>query len=111
MPNNLNNKTIQNSKVLVTGGAGFIGSNIIEKLLKQNNDVALVWPFKDCVLEGGQTKEEDNREEIFFNEILAQDEITQLKEPKVLTNAKMYDKDGEHPFNAFTRNAELNKQR
>lgn len=88
-----------------------VGLTINGKLLKQNNDVALVWPFKDCVLEGGQTREEDNREEIFFNEILAQDEITQLKEPKVLTNAKMYDKDGEHPFNAFTRNAELNKQR
>jgi len=88
-----------------------IGLTIDGKLLKQNNDVALVWPFKDCVLEGGQSREEDNREEIFFNEILAQDEITQLKEPKVLTNAKMYDKDGEHPFNAFTRNAELNKQR
>jgi adenine-specific DNA-methyltransferase len=88
-----------------------VGLTINGKLLKQYNDIALVWPFKDCVLEGGQTREEDTREEIFFNEILAQDEITQLKEPKVLTNAKMYDKDGEHPFNAFTRNAELNKQR
>jgi adenine-specific DNA-methyltransferase len=88
-----------------------VGLTINGKLLKQNNDVALVWPFKDCVLEGGQTREEDTREEIFFNEILAQDEITQLLEPKVLTNAKVFDKDGEHPFNAFTRDAELNKQR
>ncbi|PLX07406.1 MAG: LPS biosynthesis protein WbpP [Marinilabiliales bacterium] len=32
-------KTIENSKVLVTGGAGFIGSNIIEKIIEQNNKV------------------------------------------------------------------------
>lgn len=88
-----------------------VGLTIDGKYLKQRNEVALVWPFKDCILEGGQSREEDKREEIFFNEILAQDEITQLLEPKVLTNAKRIDKDGEHLFNGFTRNAELNRNR
>ncbi|GAB4321968.1 MAG: site-specific DNA-methyltransferase [Bacteroidales bacterium] len=88
-----------------------VGLTIGGKYLKQRNEVALVWPFKDCILEGGQSREEQKREEIFFNEILAQDEITQLLEPKVLTNAKVFDKDGEHAFSGFTRDAELNKKR
>jgi adenine-specific DNA-methyltransferase len=88
-----------------------VGLTIGGKYLKQRNEVALVWPFKDCILEGGQSREEQKREEIFFNEILAQDEITQLLEPKVLTNAKVFDKDGELAFNGFTRDAELNKKR
>src|SRR5690554_3936331 len=65
-----------------------VGLTINGKYLKQRNEVSLVWPFKDCILEGGQSQKEDKREEIFFNEILAQDEITQLLDPKVLTNAK-----------------------
>jgi adenine-specific DNA-methyltransferase len=88
-----------------------IGLTIDGKYLKQRNEVALVWPFKDCILEGGQSREEQKREEIFFNEILAQDEITQLLEPKVLTNVKVYDKEGEHPFKGFTRDAEINRKR
>ena len=88
-----------------------VGLTIDGKYLKQRNEVALVWPFKDCILEGGQSREEDKREEIFFNEILAQDEITQLLEPKVLTNAKTYNKDGEKEFFGFTRDAELNRKR
>lgn len=88
-----------------------IGLTIDGKYLKQRNEVALVWPFKDCVLEGGQSREEDKREEIFFNEVLAQDEITQLLEPKVLTNAKHIDKEGESPLRKFNRDAELNKNR
>lgn len=81
-----------------------VGLNIDGKYLKQLNDVCLVWPFKDCILEGGQSREEDKREEIFFNEILAQDEITQLLEPKVLSNAKRYTINGIEQNYKFTRN-------
>lgn len=88
-----------------------VGLTIGGKYLKQHNDVALVWPYKDCILEGGQGREEDKREEIFFNELLSQGEINQLLEPKVLTNAKVYDKDGEHAFGGFTRDSEINEKR
>jgi len=81
-----------------------VGLNIDGKYLKQRNEVALVWPFKDCVLEGGQSREEDKREEIFFNETLAQDEITQLLEPKVLTKAKRFTAKGEKQLDKFNRN-------
>lgn len=88
-----------------------VGLTIDGKYLKQRNEVALVWPFKDCILEGGQSRAEQKREEIFFNETLAQDEITQLLEPKVLTDAKSYDKEGAHAFEKFNRNAERNSKR
>lgn len=81
-----------------------IGLTIDGKFLKQRNEVALVWPYKDCILEGGQSREEDKREEIFFNEVLAQDEINQLLDPKVLTDAKVFSTDGEKVFEGFTRN-------
>lgn len=32
-------KTLKNSKILITGGAGFIGSNLIEYFLSNNNEV------------------------------------------------------------------------
>lgn len=73
------------------------------KFLKENWDVSLVRPFKDCVLEWGQSKEDEKKKEIFFNEILAQDEIDKLFAPKVLTNFKKYDKDWEHKVEWFTR--------
>lgn len=83
-----------------------VGLTIDGKFLKQRNEVALVWPYKDCILEGGQSREEDKRKEIFFNEILAQDEINQLLEPKVLTEGRRYTIDGEKPLDHFNRNAE-----
>ncbi len=72
-----------------------IGLNIDGKYLRERGEVSLVWPFKDCVLEGGQTKEEEKRKEIFFNEILAPDEINRMFDPKVLTNWKRHTATGE----------------
>lgn len=70
-----------------------IGLAVDRNYLKQGKEVTLVWPYKDCVLEGGQTKEEAKRGEIFWNTTLAPEEINRLLEPKVLTNWKLYDKD------------------
>lgn len=64
--------------------------------LSDSKEVVLAWPYKDCVLEGGQTKEDQKRDEIFWNETLAPDEIDRLLAPKVFTNFAKYDKDGEH---------------
>lgn len=76
-----------------------IGLTIDDEYLSENKEVVLSWPYKDCVLEGGQTKEDAKRDEFFWNETLAPDEIDRLLYPKVLTNFKRYDKDGEHNLN------------
>ncbi|SEH06266.1 site-specific DNA-methyltransferase [Candidatus Venteria ishoeyi] len=73
-----------------------IGLTANSEYLTESKEVVLTWPYKDCVLEGGQTKEDQKRKEIFWNETLAPDEIDRLLAPKALTNFKKYDKDGEH---------------
>lgn len=57
-------------------------------MITTSGKVELVFPYKDCVLEGGQTKEDQKRSEIFYNETLAPDEIDRLLYPKVLVNVK-----------------------
>jgi adenine-specific DNA-methyltransferase len=59
--------------------------------LSQSSDEVLAWPYKDCVLEGGMTKEDRGRNEIFWNTTLAPDDITRLFEPKVLTGWERWD--------------------
>lgn len=78
-----------------------IGLTVEDEYLSEKKEVVLSWPYKDCVLEGGMTKENQRRDEIFWNEILAQDEISRLFDPKVFTNAKRIDKKGKHKLNKF----------
>lgn len=73
-----------------------IGLATGDKYLSENQKVVLNFPYKDCVLEGGQTKDDAKRQEIFFNETLAPTEINRLLDDKVLTNFKRYDETGEH---------------
>ena len=81
-------------------------------LLENRSEVVLEFPFKDCVLEGGQSTEEGTdtyfehsektgkyeekngkRNEIFFNQVLAHDEIDRLFDRKALVNWKRFTKD------------------
>lgn len=66
------------------------------EFLSESREVVLSWPYKDCMLEGGQTKEDAKRQEIFWNETLAPEEINRLTEPKALCNFRRYDSKGEH---------------
>lgn len=66
------------------------------EFLSESREVVLSWPYKDCMLEGGQTKEDAKRDEIFWNETLAPDEINRLTEPKAFTGFLRYDSKGEH---------------
>lgn len=64
------------------------------KYLDYSSDVVLDFPFKDCVLEGGMTKEDQGKDEVYYNEIIACDEIDRLFSEKILKNTKRYTKDG-----------------
>ncbi|EPO3102864.1 DNA methyltransferase [Vibrio cholerae] len=72
-----------------------IGLAVDTHYLSESNDVVITWPYKDCILEGGQTKEDQKRNEVFWNEALAPEQVDTLLAPKVLTNFKKYHKDGE----------------
>lgn len=124
-----------------------IGLTDGKRFLDDSKDVVLNWPFKDCILEGGQSTEEGmddyfqwqettmkdklddegnkikegrknvkevdveghyekkqaKRKEIFFNEVIAFDEIDRLDEPKALVNWKRYTTKGEEAVTELKR--------
>lgn len=75
--------------------------------ISSSDNVELVFPYKDCVLEGGQTKEDQKRSEIFYNETLAPDEVDRLLYPKVLTNARKYSANGVENITNFSNTDNL----
>lgn len=72
------------------------------ELISTSRNVELVFPYKDCVLEGGQTKEEQKRKEIFYNELLAADDIDRLLYPKVFSSAVRYAENVSEPTTEFS---------
>jgi adenine-specific DNA-methyltransferase len=91
--------------------ANQIGLSDGAEFLKDRGEVVLGFPYKDCVLEGGQSTEEGmdkffeysdksqkyeeqtaKRSEIFFNQVLARDEIDRLFDKKALVNWKRHTK-------------------
>lgn len=84
-----------------------IGLAADNNYLSEDSRVVLNWPYKDCLLEGGQDKDDQKRNEIFFNEVLAPDQISILLDEKVFTNWKRYDQDGEHNLDELKPNDNL----
>lgn len=110
-----------------------IGLTDGKRFLKDSADVVLNFPYKDCILEGGQSSEDglDNyyeydekvtktdekkgfkaesynlkqskRNEVFFNQVLAKDEIDRLFDKKAFINWKRFNKDGETSIDKIKR--------
>ena len=78
-----------------------------DRMLSASESVELVFPYKDCVLEGGQTKEDQKRQEIFYNELLAPDDVDRLLYPKVFCGAKRYSLDKVEDVNDFSESDNL----
>ena len=73
-----------------------------EEYISSSKNVELVFPYKDCVLEGGQTKDENKREEIFWNKILAPNDVDRLLCPKVMVNVSRFNAEEEKTVNEFS---------
>lgn len=88
-------------------------SNSRGSFIKNDTEVVLNFPFKDAVLEGGMSKEDTGRDERFLQVEIDSKDIDTLEEPKVLTDFRYIDKDGERAITAsddidfFDNNGEL----
>lgn len=120
-----------------TAFENIIGLSDGDRFIKNRDEVVLNFPFKDCVLEGGQSTEEgedqyyeyteektktvngekvvepagfkrknSKRSEIFFNEVLANDELDRLRDEKAFVNWKRYTRNSEETIGQIKRNSE-----
>ena len=68
-----------------------IGLSSAGEALRKGREVVLDWPYKDCVLAGGMTREDRGGSERFVNRIVAPDEVIRLEEPKALRRWERWD--------------------
>ncbi len=101
---------VQRKNLMPDGYTAFknkIGLSIDGELPGVSNEVVLVWPYKDAVLEGGQTKEDRTRREYFHHTEIAAEEIDRLFAPKVLVEWRRWDKSGNRPAKDVSRKDNL----
>ena len=84
-----------------------IGLTIEGKYLNYSSDVVLNFPHKDNILQGGIKSEDIVKNEIFYHNVLAKEEIDILLSPKVFRNVKKYDDCGEHLINEINNTDNL----
>lgn len=72
-----------------------IGLSSENRFLKYNSDIVLDFPHKDCFLEGAMRSEDLGKDEVYYHEILAKEEIDTLLSPKVLSNIKKFENNHE----------------
>lgn len=75
-------------------------SNSKGGFIKNDTEIVLSFPFKDTILEAGMSKEDMGREERFLHLELDSKDIDTLEEPKVLTDFRYVDKNGEKSLTA-----------
>ena len=77
------------------------------KIITAEANVSLIFPYKDCMLEGGQLVSYKAKDEIFYNKVLQSKMIDRLTMPKVLINAKRYTVDRIEKVSSFHQNDNL----
>jgi len=80
----MNEISFSNQKVLVTGGAGFIGSNLCEELLKRNNKVVCLDNFSTGKIENLESSQNNS------NFILIEGDIRNLDDCRKATEGVDY---------------------
>lgn len=87
--------------------ANSLGLTISGRYMQYNTDVVLDFPYKDTILKGGMTKEVNKKEEAYYNEIIARDEIDTLLSPKVFKSVKKMGSDEEVKDSIFRNSDNL----
>lgn len=103
-------KFVSNKEFLPDSYTSFknkIGLTVDDEFISDAKEILLAFPYKDCVLEGGQTTEEAKRLEIFWNQILAPDDIDRILSPKVISSFKKHSSKGNEEIKDFAREDNL----
>lgn len=121
----LDKHSVNNSYTKYANRIGLTDGN---RFLKDSSDIVLDFPFKDCVLNGGQSTEEGEevyfkrnndqsdsqlytkltrkRQEIFFNQTLAFDEIDRLFDAKAFSKFSRHTADGKQAVGKIKRHSD-----